>query len=66
MTSAADTRDGTPDDAIRGYLPAPEGTHPPLDSPAYRSTALRAPHRPPVVLPPSLTEIMARSPRRKR
>src|SRR4051812_35271088 len=41
-------------------LPAyerPEGLHPPLDSPAYRSTALRAPAQPLVLLPHNLTEI---------
>ena len=38
------------------YGPA-AGTHPPLNSPEYRSTALRAPKRPPVVLPQRLTEI---------
>jgi protocatechuate 3,4-dioxygenase beta subunit len=33
------------------------GVHPPLNSPAYRSTALRAPTRPLVPLPQGLTEI---------
>jgi protocatechuate 3,4-dioxygenase, beta subunit len=33
------------------------GVHPPLDSPAYRSTALRAPKRPLVPLPQGLTEV---------
>jgi protocatechuate 3,4-dioxygenase beta subunit len=33
------------------------GTHPPLDSAAYRSTALRSPSRPLVVLPHRLTEV---------
>ncbi len=33
------------------------GVHPPLDSPGYRSTALRAPHRPPLLVPQRLTEI---------
>ncbi len=33
------------------------GLHPPLDWPAYRSSALRAPRRPPVPLPQGLTEI---------
>jgi protocatechuate 3,4-dioxygenase, beta subunit len=37
--------------------PRPVGVHPPLDSPAYRSTALRAPQRAPVLLPQNLTEI---------
>ncbi|HKD97777.1 MAG TPA: protocatechuate 3,4-dioxygenase subunit beta [Micromonosporaceae bacterium] len=35
----------------------PRGVHPPLDYPAYRSTRLRAPKHPPVVLPHNLTEI---------
>jgi protocatechuate 3,4-dioxygenase beta subunit len=37
--------------------PRPDGVHPPLDTPAYRSTLLRAPKRPPVPLPQGLTEI---------
>jgi protocatechuate 3,4-dioxygenase, beta subunit len=37
--------------------PRPVGLHPPLDSPGYRSTALRAPHQPPLLLPQRLTEI---------
>jgi protocatechuate 3,4-dioxygenase, beta subunit len=40
----------------RYALPAP-GVHPPLDSPGYRSSVRRAPHRPPVPVPPSLTEV---------
>jgi protocatechuate 3,4-dioxygenase beta subunit len=35
----------------------PAGVHPPLNSPAYRSTALRAPGQPLVLLPQYLTEI---------
>jgi len=35
----------------------PRGVHPPLDSPGYRSTALRAPGRPPLLIPQRLTEI---------
>ena len=35
----------------------PEGVHPPLDTPEYRSTLLRAPKRPPVRLEQGLTEI---------
>ena len=35
----------------------PAGVHPPLDSPGYRSTALRAPHQPLVLVPQRLTEI---------
>lgn len=39
------------------YRPDPPGTHPPLDSPAYRSTARRHPTRPLHVLPQRLTEL---------
>jgi protocatechuate 3,4-dioxygenase beta subunit len=35
----------------------PHGVHPPLDSPAYRSTALRHPEQPLVLLPHHLTEV---------
>ena len=38
------------------YHPA-DGAHPPLDSPAYRSTLLRAPGQPLVRLPQGLTEV---------
>jgi protocatechuate 3,4-dioxygenase beta subunit len=37
--------------------PLPEGVHPPLAFPGYRSTALRAPRRPLVALPHGLTEL---------
>ncbi len=37
--------------------PRPAGVHPPLDFPGYRSTGLRAPKKPPVLLPQNLTEI---------
>jgi protocatechuate 3,4-dioxygenase beta subunit len=40
-----------------GYGRVPEGTHPPLASPGYGSTVLRAPSRPLVLLPHSLTEV---------
>ncbi|ONI70774.1 protocatechuate 3,4-dioxygenase subunit beta [Actinosynnema sp. ALI-1.44] len=39
------------------YLRDAPGTHPPLDSPAYKSTALRHPSQRPVLLPQKLTEI---------
>jgi protocatechuate 3,4-dioxygenase beta subunit len=39
------------------YAPEPPGTHPPLDYPGYRSTALRHPRQPPVPLPQGLTEV---------
>ncbi|MEQ4208223.1 protocatechuate 3,4-dioxygenase subunit beta [Actinopolymorpha sp. B9G3] len=38
------------------YEPA-TGAHPPLDSPGYKSTGLRFPHAPLVVLPQRLTEV---------
>ena len=41
------------------FKPDPDGTHPPLDYPDYRSTALRAPSRPLVPLPQSFTELTA-------
>ena len=41
---------------VPGYE-RPSGVHPPLDFPGYRSTALRAPHRPLVLLPHRLTEV---------
>ena len=37
--------------------PRPAGVHPPLDTPAYRSSLLRAPKRPPVPLAQGLTEV---------
>jgi protocatechuate 3,4-dioxygenase, beta subunit len=40
-----------------GYRPAPPGTHPPLDSPAYKSTGLRHPTRAPIVVRHRLTEV---------
>jgi protocatechuate 3,4-dioxygenase beta subunit len=46
------TRDGLP-----RYERVPAGVHPPLLSPAYRSTARRAPMRPAVQLQQLLTEV---------
>jgi protocatechuate 3,4-dioxygenase beta subunit len=43
----------TTSDDWESFAPPPEGTHPPLDSPAYRSTALRHPARPLVQLDPA-------------
>jgi protocatechuate 3,4-dioxygenase beta subunit len=43
--------------AVRGYVPDPPGTQPPLNSPGYRSTALRHPRQPLTLLPHTLTEI---------
>jgi protocatechuate 3,4-dioxygenase beta subunit len=39
------------------YERPPDGLHPPLDSPAYRSTERRAPRRSPLEFPPGLTEL---------
>jgi len=41
---------------VPGYE-RPSGVHPPMDFAEYRSTALRAPHRPLVLLPHRLTEV---------
>jgi len=42
---------------LPGYRRPGDDVHPPLDSPEYRSTVLRAPKAPLVALPQSLTEI---------
>jgi len=39
------------------HYPRPPGVHPPLDFAGYRSTALRGPRRPLVLLPQLLTEV---------
>jgi protocatechuate 3,4-dioxygenase beta subunit len=39
------------------HYPAPQQVHPPLLSPGYRSTVLRAPRRSPLALPQGLTEV---------
>jgi protocatechuate 3,4-dioxygenase, beta subunit len=39
------------------WYPPVRGVHPPLDSPEYRSSLLRAPRRPPLPLPQGLTEV---------
>jgi len=46
-----------PADTPTSYLREPDGTHPPLDSPDYRSSALRHPKRPLLYLPQDITEI---------
>jgi protocatechuate 3,4-dioxygenase, beta subunit len=48
------TTESSPERALR--RPAP-GTHPPPDSPAYRSTELRHPKRPLIVLPHTTSEL---------
>jgi protocatechuate 3,4-dioxygenase, beta subunit len=45
------------DSLVLPSYPRPRGVHPPLLSPAYRSTVGRAPSRPLVLLPQNLTEI---------
>lgn len=42
---------------VTGYRNDDDGSHPPLDYPGYRSTALRAPRRPLIWLPPTLSEV---------
>jgi protocatechuate 3,4-dioxygenase, beta subunit len=49
-------RDPETDPRMRPYL-RPSGVHPPLDSPEYRSSVLRAPKLPALVLPHGPTEI---------
>jgi protocatechuate 3,4-dioxygenase beta subunit len=39
------------------YVREPEGTHPPLDYPPYKSTSLRHPRQPLIYLPHTITEI---------
>jgi protocatechuate 3,4-dioxygenase, beta subunit len=39
------------------YRPDTDGTHPPLDFAGYKSTALRHPHKPLILLPQRLTEV---------
>jgi len=41
----------------RGYQPDQEGTHPPLDFAGYKTTALRHPTKPLILLPHRLTEV---------
>ncbi len=43
--------------SLIGTRRPPEGTHPPLDSPGYRSTALRHPTEPLVIIPQTLSEL---------
>src|SRR5947199_10802950 len=46
-----------PTSSALGYRRDPEGTHPPMDYPGYRSTALRHPKTQLVLLPQKLTEL---------
>ncbi len=43
--------------ALPEYMKPQPGNHPPLDSPGYKSTALRHPRQPLVLLPHRLTEV---------
>jgi protocatechuate 3,4-dioxygenase beta subunit len=45
------------DETPTAYAPDPEGTHPPLDFPPYKSTKLRHPQEALVYLPQTITEI---------
>ena len=54
MTSADTSATGA--ELVLPHYPA-AGVHPPLDTPAYQSTRLRAPRQPLVALPQGLTEI---------
>ena len=45
------------DDTPTSYAREPDGAHPPLHSPEYKSTALRHPRQPLVRLPQSATEV---------
>jgi protocatechuate 3,4-dioxygenase beta subunit len=45
------------DETPTAYVREPEGTHPPLDFPPYKSTELRHPKQPLVYLPHTITEI---------
>jgi protocatechuate 3,4-dioxygenase beta subunit len=57
MSDTMDARRPGPRLQLPGYAAEDPGTHPPLDFPAYRSTALRHPRRPLVPLPQRLTEV---------
>ncbi len=54
MTTDVTSRSGL---VLPTYSKPPEGNHPPLDFSGYRSTALRHPKRPLVLLPQRLTEV---------
>jgi protocatechuate 3,4-dioxygenase beta subunit len=47
----------TSETAVNGYRRDPADGHPPLDYEGYGSTRLRAPTRPPILLPHSLSEV---------
>jgi hypothetical protein len=45
------------EDTPTSYVREPQGIHPPIDYPPYKSTALRHPEQPLVYLPHTITEI---------
>jgi protocatechuate 3,4-dioxygenase, beta subunit len=47
----------TSETSVTGYRREPAESRPPLDYPGYGSTRLRAPTRPPILLPHSLSEV---------
>jgi len=53
----ADTHRPAGDGLVLPHYEQPAGVHPPLDSPEYRSSQLRAPLRPLVPMPQGLTEV---------
>jgi protocatechuate 3,4-dioxygenase, beta subunit len=57
MSDTVAGRQPRPGLVVAGYRREEPGTHPPLDYPDYRSTALRFPSRPLVPLPHRLTEV---------
>ncbi len=56
MTTSAESSAGS-GLVLPRYRRDPEGTHPPMDSPEYKSTRLRHPKQPLVLLPQKLTEV---------
>src|SRR6201992_3247701 len=46
-------------DTPTNYIREPVGTHPPLDYPPYKSTALRHPTQPLIYLPQTISEVTA-------
>src|SRR6201986_5543244 len=44
-------------DTPTNYIREPVGTHPPLDYPPYKSTALRHPTQPLIYLPQTISEV---------
>jgi protocatechuate 3,4-dioxygenase beta subunit len=57
MTANLTDRDARSDLILPSYAKSVSGNHPPLDFPGYRSTGLRHPTKPLVLLPQRLTEV---------